>query len=95
MWQVSDYAPPQVVQAVSGLCDNSNRTYSVRYLGGTLMGASSWYEPDGTYHLRDPNMNQYEVWCSCGKKWHVWASGRMIDDSITIHRTEQVNKMPD
>lgn len=91
MWQVSDYALPDIVQAVSPLCSQPDRTYSVRYLGGTMMGMSSWYDPDGTYHLCDPNTNKYEVWCSCGRKWHVWSSGNINDEAIKIDNVTEVD----
>lgn len=91
MWQVSDYAVPGIVQAVSPLCEEPDRTYSVRYLGGTLMGYSSWYDPDGTYHLRNPNTKRYEVWCSCGRKWHVWAQGNFNNSDVKIHNVTEVD----
>lgn len=55
------------------------------------MSMSSWYDPDGTYHLRDPNHNKYEVWCSCGRKWHVWGSGSIHDEAIKINNVTEVD----
>jgi hypothetical protein len=72
-WQVSDLIPKERILAITKDCDKEDCDLSCKYLGGTLLATSTYYNKQGEVMYDDGNWRKDYVCCrSCWGEWVVY-----------------------
>ena len=61
-----------VILACTAECSRTDCAVYVKYLGGTMMSVSAYYNRNGVLVVSDPNYAEYLTRCgTCGHEWEV------------------------